>query len=148
MLFKRISRSSAETVFIVAKNVSGSTLTAGYSCVFDTGGSVDGVRVTQASTTDLSAYAGVADNDIANSAYGLLQVYGYRSAIYVKRSTGASTLASGTSLLPVGNVWSLTDQATSPGTSKPFAFLCEAIADSTNTSSAWSANFKGFIRAL
>jgi len=148
MLFKRISRSSAETIFIVAKNVSGSTITAGYSCAFDVGGSVDGVRVTQCTSTELSAYAGVADADIANSAYGLVQVYGYRSAIYVRRSTGSSTLASGTALLPLDGEWALTDQATSPGTSKPFAFLCEAIADSGDTSSSFSANFKGFIRAL
>ncbi len=147
MLFKRISRSNAETVFIVAKNVSGSTITAGYSCVFDTGGSVDGVRVTQASTTDLSAYAGVADNDIANSAYGLVQVYGYRSAVFVKRSDNSAVIAVGAGLIPVGNEWGLLHQTTS-GTAKSFAFLCEAIADSTNSSSAYEANFKGFIRAL
>ena len=58
MLFKRISRTAAETVFAVVKNVSGSTMTAGYSGVFDVGASVDGVRVTQASSTDLQAYAG------------------------------------------------------------------------------------------
>ena len=147
MLFKRISRSSAETVFIVAKNVSGSTITAGYSCAFDVGASVDGVRVTQCTSTELSAYAGVADNDIANSAYGLIQVYGYRSAVYVKRSDNSATIATGSGLLPVDAVWSLTHQATS-GTAKSFAFLCEAIADSSTTSSAYSANFKGFIRAL
>ena len=67
MLFKRVSRSEPEKVFIVAKNVSGSTATAGYSLVFDVGASVDGVRVTQASATDLQAYAGVADSDIANN---------------------------------------------------------------------------------
>lgn len=147
MLFKRISRSSAETIFIVAKNVSGSTITAGYSCAFDVGASVDGVRVTQATSTELSAYAGVADNDIANSAFGLVQVYGYRSAVYVKRSDNSATIASGAGLLPVDGEWSLTHQATS-GTAKSFVFLCEAIADSTNSSSAYSANFKGFIRAL
>ena len=46
MLFKRISRTDAETIFIIVQNVSGSTLTAGYGCVFDTSASVDGVRVT------------------------------------------------------------------------------------------------------
>ena len=80
MLFKRISRASAETVFIVVQNVSGSTVTAGYSVVFDTDTSADGVRVSQADASDLQAFAGVADADIASSAFGLLQVYGYRSA--------------------------------------------------------------------
>lgn len=57
-------------MFIVVQNVSGSTITAGYSCVFDVGASVDGVRVSQADTADLQAFAGVADSDIADSAYG------------------------------------------------------------------------------
>jgi len=147
MLFKRISRSSAETVFIVAKNVSGSTITAGYSCVFDTGASVDGVRVTQASSTDLGAYAGVADADIANSAYGLLQVYGYRSAVYCKTAAASATIATGSNLDPTADLWSLAPSAVAAG-DKNFAFLCEAITDSSDTSSAYSANFKGFIRAL
>jgi len=147
MLFKRISRSSAEVVFIVAKNVSGSTITAGYSCVFDVGTNVDGVRVTQASGTDLGAYAGVADADIANSAYGLLQVYGYRSEVYVKTVANSSTYSTGSNLDPVADVWSLTPSAVAAG-DKSFAVLCEAITDSSDTSSAYSANFKGFIRAL
>lgn len=41
MIFKRMSRTSGETVFIVCKNVSGSTATAGYAVVFDTGASAD-----------------------------------------------------------------------------------------------------------
>ena len=147
MLFKRISRSSAEVVFIVVKNVSGSTITAGYSVVFDVGASVDGVRVTQASGTDLGAYAGVADADIADSAFGLLQVYGYRAAVFVKTIAGSSTYSAGAGLDPVADIWGLTQSVVAAG-DKQFAFLCEAITDSTNTSSAYSANFKGFIRAL
>ena len=147
MLFKRISRATAETVFLVAKNVSGSTVTAGYSVVFDVGASVDGVRVTQGSAVDLGAYAGVADADIANSAYGLIQVYGYRSAVYLKTVADSSTYTSGSGLLPVTSIWALTPTTVAAGT-KQFAFLCETITDSSDTSSSYYANFKGFIRAL
>ena len=147
MLFKRISRSSAETVFIVVQNVSGSTITAGYSAVFDVGASVNGVRVTQGSAADLGAYAGVADADIADSAYGLVQAYGYRATVYCKTVANSSTYSAGSGLDPVADVWSLTPSAVAAG-DKQFAFLCEAITDSSDTSSAYSANFKGFIRAL
>ena len=143
MLFKRISRSSPETVYVVAKNVSGSTITAGYSAVFDVSASVDGVRVTQASSTDLQAYAGVADSDIANNAYGLLQVYGYRSSIYVYSSTGSS--AAGDNLTVVADKWGVTPAATG-GTAKTFGFLCEAVAASS--SSQYHTTAKAFIRAL
>jgi len=143
MLFKRVSRTDAEQVFIVVLNVSGSTMTAGYSCVFDVGGSVNGVRVTQASSTDLQAYAGVADGDIANNAYGLVQVYGYRSSVYLYSSTGSS--AAGDNLTVVQDKWGLTP-ATSAGTSKAWGFLCEAVAGSS--SSQYHVSKKAFIRAL
>lgn len=143
MLFKRVSRAQAETVFVVAKNVSGSTLTAGYSAVFDVGANVDGVRVTQASSTDLQAYAGVADSNIADSAYGLIQVYGYRSSAYIKSSTGSSV--AGDNLTVVAASWGLTP-ATVAGTSKAFGFLCEAI--TASSSSQFNTTAKVFIRAL
>jgi hypothetical protein len=143
MLFKRISRDNAEVAYVVVKNVSGSTMTAGYSGVFDVGASTDGVRVTQASSTDLQAYAGVADSDIANNAYGLVQVYGYRSSLYIYSSTGSSV--AGDELTVVANEWGLTPQATS-GDAKSFGFLCEAV--SASSSSQYHTTAKGFIRAL
>jgi hypothetical protein len=143
MLFKRISRDNAEVAFVVAKNVSGSTLTAGYSAVFDVGASVDGVRVTQASATDLQAFAGVADSDISDSNFGLLQVYGYRASVYIYSSAGSSV--AGDNLAPSGGEWGLTPAATS-GSSKAFGFLCEAVSGSS--SSQYNTTAKAFIRAL
>lgn len=143
MLFKRVSRSQPEVAYIVVQNVSGSTITAGYSAVFDVSASVDGVRVTQASSTDLQAYAGVADGDIANNAYGLLQVYGYRSSAYIYSSTGSS--AAGDNLTVVAAEWGVTP-ATTGGASKAFGFLCEAI--SASSSSQYHTTAKVFLRAL
>lgn len=143
MLFKRISRTDAEKIYIVVQNVCGSTITQGYGCCFDVGASVDGVRVTKCETTDMQAFAGVADSDIANNAYGLVQVYGYRSAVSIYASTGSS--ATGDNLTVVGDQWGLTP-ATSVGTSKAFGFLCEAI--SASSSSQYNTKAKAFIRAL
>ena len=143
MLFKRISRSDAETVFIVVQNVSGSTITQGYGCVFDVSASVDGVRVTKAQAADMQAFAGVADADIASAAYGLVQVYGYRSAASIYSSTGSS--AAGDNLVVVAAQWGLTP-ATSVGTSKAFGFLCEAV--SASSSSQYNTKAGAFIRAL
>jgi hypothetical protein len=143
MLFKRISRASPEVVFVVAKNVSGGTLTAGYSCVWDTGASADGVRVTQATTAALQAYAGVADSDIASNDYGLIQVYGYRSSIRIYSSTGSS--AAGDNLTVVNAQFGLTPAA-SVGTSKAFGFLCAAV--TASSSSQFLTTAAAFIRAL
>lgn len=143
MLFKRISRSAAEVVYMVIKNVSGSTMTAGYSGVFDVSANADGVRITQASSADLQAYAGIANADIANNAYGLLQVFGYRASAYIYSSTGTS--ASGDELTVVANEWGLTPQATS-GDAKSFGFLCEAV--SASSSSQYHTTAKVFVRAM
>jgi hypothetical protein len=143
MLFKRVSRTSPEVIYMVAQNVSGGTLTAGYSAVFDTGASVDGVRVTQATTAALNSFAGVADSDIANNAYGLLQVYGYRASAYIYSSTGSSV--AGDILGTVNAEWGLTPSA-SAGVAKAFGFLCEALAASS--SSRFHLTCKTFIRGL
>lgn len=143
MLFKRISRTAPEVVYAIIKNVSGSTMTAGYSGVFDVGASVDGVRVTQASAADLQAYAGVADADIADSAYGRIQVYGYRASMYIYSSAGSSV--SGDNLTVVADEWGVTPVVTG-GAAKTFGFLCEAI--TASASSQYHLTAKGFIRAL
>lgn len=143
MLFKRVSRSQPEVIYMVVQNVSGSTITQGYSCVFDISASVDGVRVTQASSFDLQAYAGVADSDISNNAYGLIQVYGYRSSALLISSTGSSV--AGDNLTVVAAKWGLTP-ATTLGTSKTFGFLAAAVAASS--SSQFSTTAAIFVRAL
>lgn len=143
MMFQRVSRTNPEQVFIVVQNVSGSTLTAGYSCVFDVSASVDGVRVTQASATDLQGFAGVADEDIADNAYGRIQVYGYRTSAFILSSTGSS--AAGDVLSPAAGSWGLTPSATA-GSTKSFGFLAEAV--SASSSSAFNTTAKVFIRAL
>ena len=146
MLFKRISRASAETIFLVAKNVSGSTATAGYHVVWDTGASADGVRVTQASTADLNAYAGIADSDIADGDYGLLQVYGYRSSAYIFSSTGSSV--AGTTYDVRDSEWGVMPSAASAssGINKAFGFMCAAVAASA--SSSYNTTAAVFVRAL
>lgn len=146
MLFKRISRASAETVFVVAKNVSGSTATAGYHVVWDVGASADGVRVTQASTADLNAYAGIADSDIANNAYGLLQVYGYRSSAYIYSSAGSSV--AGTTYTVIDSDWGVTPSAASAssGVNKAFGFMAAAV--TASSSSQFHTTAAVFVRAL
>jgi len=144
MLFKRTSRDNPEVAYIVVKNVSGSTMTAGYSCVFDVETNVDGVSVSQADAADLQAFAGVVDADIANGAFGLAQVYGFRSSAYIYSSAGSS--AAGDILTVVANEWGLTP-ATTSGSAKAFGFLAEAISASAS-SSQYHTTASVFVRAL
>lgn len=92
MLFQRVNRSDPEKIFIVAKNSwSTASLANGHAVVWDWTTDCDGVGVTLAiATENVSAgqdVAGVAVETIASGSYGLLQVYGYHSATYVRTMT-------------------------------------------------------------
>jgi len=88
MLFMRVNRSNPEKVFIVVKNsYSTASLTNGQAVAWDHQTDADGVGVTKpfAYTTSLGAdIAGVAAETIAAGAYGLVQVWGYHSAVRVR----------------------------------------------------------------
>jgi hypothetical protein len=95
MLFQRINRSNPEKVFIVAKNsYSTASLTNGQAVIWDWTTDVDGVGVTLATATENEAagidVAGVAAATIAAGEYGLIQVYGYHSAVRVRSLTSTS----------------------------------------------------------
>lgn len=112
MLFKRINRADPEKIFIVVKNsYSTASLTNGQAVIWDWTTDCDGVGVTLATATvNVSAgqdVAGIAAETIAAGDYGLLQVYGYHSAVRVRTltSTGhiyhesAAAVAKGTPLV-------------------------------------------------
>lgn len=145
MLFKRISRTGAETVFAVVKNVSGGTLTAGYSCIWDTS-TADGVRVTQNAAATLTLYAGVADADIANNDYGLIQIYGYRSSAYIQYSSVSIVIGDALGCGAAAG-WGLERKAAGgTGSALGFAVAMGAVASSTAVAHYTTA--KVFIRAM
>ena len=89
MLSQRIKRSDPERVFIVVKNgYSTASLTNGQPVMWDMT-DADGVSVTKPSTAfkRMAAFAGIVAETIAAGEYGLLQVYGYHSAVIVDSST-------------------------------------------------------------
>lgn len=116
MLYQRILRTDAEKVFIVAKNsYETASLTNGQAVIWDYASDADGVGVTK--PTDGTgraghygiAFAGIVTDTIASGSYGLLQVYGYHSAVLVKTYTGGNpTVAAGTGLTCVDAVFALT----------------------------------------
>jgi hypothetical protein len=92
MLFARINRSNPEKIFVVAKNsYSTAALSNGQAVIWDWTTDMDGVGVTRATATVNEAagtdIAGIAVEAIAAGDYGLLQVYGYHSAVRVRTLT-------------------------------------------------------------
>ncbi len=106
MLFQRVNRTNPEKIFLVAKNSwSTASLTNGQAVIWDYTTDVDGVGVTKPTDGNLQAghygvaFAGIAAETIASGDYGLLQVYGFHSAVRVRTQTGTSpAVAKGTAL--------------------------------------------------
>ena len=95
MLFQRVNRTNPEKVFLVAKNsYSTASLTNGQAVIWDWTTDGDGVGVTLATATENVScgidVAGIATETIAAGNYGLLQVYGYHSAVHVRTMTTTS----------------------------------------------------------
>lgn len=92
MLFQRINRSDPEKIFIVVKNsYSTAALSNGQAVIWDWTTDCDGVGVTLGIATNNVAagqdVAGVAAESIAAGGYGLIQVYGYHSAVRCRSLT-------------------------------------------------------------
>lgn len=104
MLFQRVNRSDPEKIFIVVKNsYSTASLTEGQVAQWDYATDADGVGVTKPVARGTahvgSVAAGIVAETIAHNSYGLVQVYGYHSAVRVRTKTGgAPAIAAGSPL--------------------------------------------------
>lgn len=150
MIFQRVNRTDPERVFIVMRNNEGASINKDQTVQLElASASIDGVRVRDMDTGNLHAFIGIADAAIADGAYGLIQVYGYRStSILFQTDTSQDT---GVVLVPVAGQDYLQSTLTALASNSAFSFyppfqlLGESIA-----SSAASATIskKIFIRAL
>jgi hypothetical protein len=140
MMFQRINKDKAERIFTIQQNVSGVTIPAGGAVAWDVG-TPDGSRVGVPVTATLSCFVGLAANAIVNSAYGLVQTYGYKAAAPVANGTVA--IVAGDVLVPVTAVTYLARSGAADGKSG-FIMAAGAVATGTGT----TANVPVFLRCL
>lgn len=104
MLFQRVKRTDPEKIFVIIKNsYSTASLADGYVVQWDFTTDGDGVGVTLGNgmATNLgNACAGVAAEAIAAGDYGLVQVYGYHSALRIRACTSADAILTGSGIRP------------------------------------------------
>jgi hypothetical protein len=152
-LFQRINQATAEKVFILAYNSYGTAaLTNGQAVAWDYVTDADGLGVTmppaRAVSAGLAAAGIVASASIKAGEYGLIQVYGYHSAVRVRQDTAsaAANVATGRPLAmaAAGSVFCLEPIATSSNhiVEWPCAFALAAQASWTTKAVA------AFIKAL
>jgi len=142
MLFKRLNRTDAERVFVVMQANEANIAADDVVALELTAASVDGVKIVQPNTGELTAVVGVADAAISNGAYGLVQIFGYRSTARIN-TTGAS-LTPGQALVPVAGQDYLETVASTSGVSPQFVILESAA--STGTTATVSK--KIFIKSM
>jgi len=132
MLFKRLNRTDAERVFVVMQaNASGIAADDVVQLEL-AAASVDGVKVIQPASANLLATVGVADAAIASGAYGLVQVYGYRSTSRIGPTDSTQT-SLGQALTPVAgqDYFSTITSLSMNGT--PIAILLESLTTGTSS---------------
>lgn len=152
MLFQRINRSNPEKVFVIAYNsYATAALSNGQAVVWDYATDADGVSVTRPSARATSAgfaAAGIVADSIAVGAYGLIQVYGYHSAVRVRQDTSsaAANVAAGRPLAlnAAGSVFCLEPIQTASTVVLTFPCAFALAAQASWTTKAIAA----FIKAL
>ena len=129
-------------------NNEGGTLAINSTCQWEiASASVDGVKVRGIDTANIYAFAGVVDAAIADQAYGLIQIYGYRSTSLVL--TTDTSITTGVPLIaPVAQIYFQSENSVYTSnanfTRSPiYAVLLESITTSTGNVSR-----KIFIRSM
>ena len=150
MLFQRINRSSPEKVFVVAFNsYSTAAITVGQGVNWDFITDCDGVGVTiplaRATNGGIAAAGVVASASIASGDYGLIQIYGFHSAVRVRTATGGSpAIAKGRPLAmnSAGSVFCLESVSTASTTILVYQIGFALAANSSWTTAAKAAFIK------
>jgi hypothetical protein len=145
VIFQRVNRTDAERIFTIQQNVSAASMAANTVVVWDTAASSDGVRVTTPLASTLSCIVGITNAAIADSAYGLIQTYGFRQSALCINHTSIAIVA-GDTLIPVASQAYLNKSATGTGLT---GFVLSAFA--VNTTSAVAVTTSAvpvFIRCL
>lgn len=151
MVFQRINRTDPEKIFVIAKNsYATAALTNGQGVMWDLG-DADGVGVTRptarATNAGIAAAGVVAAASVAVGGYGLIQVYGYHSAVRTRTVTGGSpAIAAGRPLvLPVaGSLFCLESVSTASNVILTYPMGFALAGNSVFTTTAIAA----FIKAL
>jgi len=94
MLFQQLTRTDGEKVFIICRNISAATQSAGAALYFDDVEVSDGNAVSGCRTSHKWHFAGINAQALSDDSYGLVQVYGVASA-YLVLAASASAAASG-----------------------------------------------------
>ncbi len=147
MIAKASARTDPEQVFIVCRNISGATVSDGVPVEWDVVTATDGNAVTACKSGTGSVaglFVGITHSSMADSAYGLVQVYGFRTSAYYSGQSGTASNP-GTFLKPIGSQLEAQTMSAATTSGHIFVTLMETVAAAAASSTVHYRNV--FIRA-
>lgn len=154
MNIQRVNRTDAEKVFLNVHNVAGATATTGRGLVFVGGApaeivSTDGVQVVLSTDASMPSFAGIANQDIPDDGYGLVQAWGFCNSIELSAEANKTVapVAIATSFLKHGAVSGTFTSTQTAQALSTMAYKYVSVLNTVNISGGL-VYAKGFVRAL
>lgn len=151
MLIQQLNRTDPERVQLVVVNVDGGgSISVGQGACFPiTGASIDGISVVNSTAALARGFIGVATQNIAINAYGLVTAWGLVNSVQISNVGSSITITAGDQLLAgavAGTFFSvITPQATS---TQYYRYVYAASTVPVDLSNLNQAFVKGIVRAL
>lgn len=150
MIIKQYARTDPERILVNVKNVDGGgSITTGMgACMVVTAASGDGIGSVRSTAALVAGFIGVAKQDIAINAYGLLVSWGYAASVAISQSVGSWTITSGDNLVLAGAAGHFTSVVTAQALSTQLYRYVIALGAVADTISNPRTYMSGFVRAL
>lgn len=153
MLYRQKSQGD-ERVFMTVKNVEASSITTGMGVALriGTAASFDGVSAVMTRSgqvADLRGWVGIAVQDIASNAYGLVQMFGNCVSVLLSEMNTSITINTGDPLSPTAQAGALSSLVGTPTFgSGGFGYVLASNVPTNTLSQAGPLYASGFIRCL
>lgn len=150
MLIQQLNRTDAERVLLQVRNVDGGgSITTGMGgALVKTAASGNGINAVRVTAALVGEFSGVAINDIAINAYGLVTAWGYAASVAISQSVGSWTLTSGDYLRISGAAGHFTSVITAQAVSTQMYKYVIALGTLADTISNPRTYMSGLVRAL
>lgn len=150
MLIQQLNRTDAERVLLNVRNVDGGgSITTGMAAALvKTAASGNGIGAVRGTAALAGEMAGVAVNDIAINAYGLVTAWGYAASVAISQSVGSWTITSGDYLRLSGAAGHFTSVITPQAVSTQMYRYVIALGTVADTISNPRTYMSGLVRAL
>lgn len=151
MLWKHSARGD-EKAFMTVKCVEASSITTGMGVAIKiaTGASFDGTSavMTRSGTAgDLPGFIGIAVQDIASNAFGLIQTFGFCASVLISNVGTSVTIAFGDPLIPSPLAGALSSGAPTYAASG-FGYVLASNVPANTLSTASVTYVSGYVRAV